>query len=151
MSLLNFNASEVAPSTGFDPIPAGKYVAVISDSEMRTTNSGTGQYLRLEFTIIDGEYANRKLWTRLNLDNPNPDAVRLARADLSAICHAVHVLTPQDSVELHNLPLVISVRCKKSADGEIVNEIRSYSAREQMTASENVSKTQNAAPPWARK
>ena len=140
MSLLNFNASEVAPSTGFDPIPAGKYVAVISDSEMR-----------LEFTIIDGEYANRKLWTRLNLDNPNPDAVRLARADLSAICHAVHVLTPQDSVELHNLPLVIGVRCKKTADGEIVNEIRSYSAREQMTASENVSKTQNAAPPWARK
>ena len=52
MSLLNFNASEVAPSTGFDPIPAGKYVAVISDSEMRSTNSGTGQYLSLEFTII---------------------------------------------------------------------------------------------------
>ena len=79
MSLLNFNASEVAPSTGFDPIPAGKYVAVISDSEMRSTNSGTGQYLRLEFTIIDGEYANRKLWTRLNLDNPNPDAIERER------------------------------------------------------------------------
>ena len=27
MSLLNFDANEVEPSKGFEPIPAGKYVA----------------------------------------------------------------------------------------------------------------------------
>jgi len=45
MSTLNFNANEVEPSAGFDVIPAGKYNAVISDSEMKDTRSGTGRYL----------------------------------------------------------------------------------------------------------
>lgn len=38
MSTLNFNANEVEPSIGFDAIPAGKYQAVITDSEMKDTN-----------------------------------------------------------------------------------------------------------------
>ena len=128
MSLLNFNASEVAPSIGFTPIPAGRYVAVINDSGMRPTKSGNGQYLQLEFEIIEGEHAGRRLWDRLNLENTNPEAVRIARADLSAICHAVNVLTPQDSVELHNIPLVIVVKCKKDQDDEVVSEIKGYEA-----------------------
>ena len=68
---------------------------------------------------------NRLLWARLNLDNPNATAVQIARAELSAICRAVGVLAPNDSVELHNLPLVIHVRCKKRKDtGELTNEIK---------------------------
>lgn len=113
MSTINFNANEVEPSTGYDPIPAGKYQAVITESEMKPTKTGNGQYLQLEFEIIEGEYKNRKVWARLNLENANADAVRIARADLSAICRAVNVLQPRDSVELHNLPLTITVRCKR--------------------------------------
>ena len=88
MSTLNFNANEVEPSIGFDAIPAGKYQAVITDSEMKDTKSGTGKYLQLEFEIIEGDYKNRKLWARLNLENANSEAVRMARADLSAICRS---------------------------------------------------------------
>ena len=131
MALLNFDANEVAPSTGFDPIPAGKYVAVINDSGEKENKAGTGSYLQLEFEIIEGNYKGRRLWVRLNLQNQNPDAVRMARADLSAICHAVNVLKPNDSVELHNIPLVITVRCKKDKNtDEIVNEVRGYESRD---------------------
>ena len=152
MSTLNFNATEVEPSAGFDVIPAGKYNAVISDSEMKDTRSGTGRYLQLEFEIIDGEFKNRKLWARLNLENPNPDAVRMARADLSAICRAVNVLTPRDSLELHNLPLVIPVRCKKNQDDEMTNEIKSYAPKATSAAATPPPQaTANAAPPWAKK
>ena len=56
------------------------------------------------------EFKGRNLWARLNLDNPNEIAVKIARAELSALCRAVGVLEPKDSVELHNLPLVISVK-----------------------------------------
>lgn len=128
MSLLNFNASEVAPSAAFTPVPAGRYAAVITDSEMKPTKSGGGQYLRLEFEIIEGPCAGRKLWSRLNLENANSEAVRIARSDLSAICHAVKVLMPGDSVELHNIPLAIVVRCKKDQDDETVSEIKGYEA-----------------------
>ena len=158
MAILNFNANEVEPSVGFEAIPAGKYLAVIVDSEMKSNRAGTGEYLQLEFEIIDGEYKNRKVWTRLNLNNPNPDAVRMARADLSAICHAVNVIQPGDSVELHNLPLTITVKCRKTPDGDIVNEIKGYAAKE--AASGNAvaptvpaaptQETAPSAPPWAR-
>ncbi len=158
MSTLNFNANEVEPSTGFDAIPAGKYQVVITDSEMKTTKTGNGQYLQLEFEIIEGEYKNRKVWSRLNLENPNTDAVRMARADLSAICRAVNVLQPRDSVELHNLPLTITVRCRKNQDDEIVNEVRGYAPREQISgmiaaalATPPAQTGSNSAPPWARK
>ena len=130
MATLNFNASEVEPSKAFDPIPAGKYIAVITDSEMKETRAGTGRYLQLEFEITDGEYAGRKLWSRLNIENQNAEAVRLARADLSAICRAVNVLTPSDSIDLHNLPLVIKVHCRKDKNtGEITNDIRGYESK----------------------
>ena len=130
MAILNFNANEVEPSRELDPIPAGKYVAVITDSEMKDTRAGTGRYLQLEFEITDGEYAGRKLWSRLNIENQNAEAVRLARADLSAICRAVNVLTPSDSIDLHNLPLVIKVHCRKDKNtGEITNDIRGYESK----------------------
>ncbi len=107
-----FDANQVEPTNDFEPIPAGKYVAVITESEMKPTKAGTGSYLQLTFQILEGEHKNRLLWTRLNLDNPNATAVQIARSELSAICRAVGVMTPSDSVELHNLPLVIHVRCK---------------------------------------
>jgi len=130
MAIINFNANEVEPSKAFDPIPAGKYIAVITDSEMKETRAGTGRYLQLEFEITDGEYAGRKLWSRLNIENQNAEAVRLARADLSAICRAVNVLTPSDSIDLHNLPLVIKVHCRKDKNtGEITNDIRGYESK----------------------
>ena len=158
MSTINFNANEVEPSTGYDPIPAGKYQAVITESEMKPTRTGNGQYLQLEFEIIEGEYKNRKVWARLNLENANADAVRIARADLSAICRAVNVLQPRDSVELHNLPLTITVRCKKNQDDEIVNEIKGYGPRTSLSgvaaakpATPPPQSGANSAPPWARK
>ena len=154
MSTLNFNAADVEPSIGFDAIPAGKYQVIINESEMKPTKTGNGQYLWIEFEVISGEYKGRKLWTRLNLENPNPDAVRMARADLSAICRAVNVLNPHDSVELHNLPLTVTVRCRKNQDDELVNEIKGYGPREnavlQKPAGAQTATVTKAAPPWAR-
>ena len=124
-NLGNFDASKVEPTTTLDPIPAGKYEAVITESEMKANKAGTGSYLQLAFQIIEGEHKNRLLWARLNLDNPNETAVKIANAELSAVCRAVGVLAPSDSTELHNLPLIVHVRCKKRADtGEITNEIK---------------------------
>ena len=149
--LNNFNANEVEPTSSFEPIPAGKYLAAITDSELKATKNGSGRYLQFTFTIIEGEYKNRVLWARLNLENPNATAVKIARAELSAICHATGVMTPRDSVELHNLPMVISVKCRKRGDsGELDNEIAGYAKRE-MAASQPPQPVAASAPaPWKR-
>lgn len=144
--LRGFDANQIEPTTTFEPIPAGKYTAVITASEMKPNKAGTGQYLELTFTIIEGEHQNRQLWARLNLEHPSEQAVKISRGQLSAICRAVGVLQPRDSVELHNLPLMITVKCKRREDtGDITNEITNFTKREQ-ASSNALSDT----PPWRR-
>jgi hypothetical protein len=148
MATLNFNAHEVEPNVTFEPVPAGKYIAVIVDSEMKQTKSGNGNYLELTFEITEGEYQGRKVWARLNIDNPNADAVKIARGELSAICRAVNVMMPNDSVDLHNLPLEINVKCKKRDDtDEISNEIKGYAAK---SAPATSSEPRQQSAPWKR-
>ena len=168
MAQLDFNANEVEPTTAYEPLPAGKYLSEISASEMKQTKSGNGSYLELEFTVLDGPCRGRKTWDRLCIDHPNELTQRIARGNLSAICRAVGVLQPRDSVELHHLPMVITVRCKKRKDtGEISNEIKGYAKRE-VAAGQPPQQTQtqpqqqppqqtqdqapanNQTPPWAR-
>jgi len=152
--LRGFDANTVEPTGDYDPIPAGKYLAVITESEMKPTKSGSGSYLQLTFDIIDGPHKGRRLWARLNLDNPNPTAVAIAKAELSAICRAVGVFAPNDSIELHDIPLVITVKCRKREDtGEITNEVKGYSARATLTESAKPAAPTTGkptTPPWKR-
>lgn len=43
--LSGFDANQVEPSNDLDPVPAGKYLAVITESEMAPNKAGTGHYL----------------------------------------------------------------------------------------------------------
>jgi hypothetical protein len=149
-NLNGFNANDVDPATDFEPIPAGKYLAVITDSEMKPTKSGSGHFLELTFQVIEGPYKNRLLWSRLNLDNPNELAVQIARGELSAICRSIGVMQPKDSLELHNLPLQITVKCKKREDtGDLTNEIKGYAKKEAASGAPQQETTNT--PPWLRR
>lgn len=149
-NLNGFDASRVEPSANYEPLPAGKYLAVIIESEMKPTKAGTGEFLQMTFQVLDGPHKGRFVWARLNLDNPNATAVQIAQADLAAICRAVGVLTPKDSTDLHNLPLTITVRCKKRADtGEITNEIAGYAKKESPPPAASAVAA-GSTPPWKR-
>ncbi len=154
--LYGFDANAVEPSREFEPVPAGKYLAVITESEMKENKAGTGHYLQFTFEVIDGPHKGRILWARLNLDNPNATAVQIAKAELSAVCRAVGVLAPNDSTELHDLPLVIHVKCKKRPDtGEITNEIKGYSPKASLAESPpakpaTAGNGKPTTPPWKR-
>ena len=127
----NFNAEEVEPSSSFDPIPAGWYQAIISNSELKATRDGYGEYLSLTLQVIEGQYSNRLVFARLNLKNANDKAVDIARKDLAAICRAVGVMSPQSSEELHDKPLMIKVKVRPaSGDYEASNDIGGYKAVE---------------------
>ena len=47
LSSYNFDASTIEPSNSYDPIPAGWYQAIISNSEMKPTRDGYGEHLSL--------------------------------------------------------------------------------------------------------
>lgn len=132
MAAVNFDATQVSPESQFAPVPNGDYPVVITDSEMKTTNDGTGQYLQLTLEIIDGHYKGRKIWDRLNLFNKNQTSVEIANRALSQICHAVNVLSLQDSVQLHAKPLVARLVVRPATGGyhesNDVKEYKAYSA-----------------------
>lgn len=149
-NLGNFDANKVDPVIGFDPIPEGTYTAAITASEMMATKSGSGEYLQLEFQILSGEHKGRNLWARLNLHNQNQTAVKMARGELSAICRAVGVMQPKDSIDLHNIPLMLKVALKKREDnGEMTNVIKGYDSASAPTA-QKAADAAFAPAPWKK-
>ena len=127
MAHLGFDATTVEPAQPFDVIPAGKYVCQITNSEMRPTKGGDGQYLWLELAILEGEFANRRLFDRLNIVNSNQQAVDIARRQLSALTGACGKTYIDDSEELHLIPITVTVRVRPAkGDYDASNEIRGY-------------------------
>ena len=126
-SLGGFNANNVEPSAPMAPIPQDKYLVMIIDSEKKAIKDNKGEMLKLVFQVIDGQYKNRKVMTHLCLWHNQSDQCReIAQQNLSAICHAVGVLTPNDDSDLRNIPLVIDVAVD---DAGKYNEIKGYSKR----------------------
>jgi len=151
MATLNFNANEVEPTVPYEAIPAGKYLAEITSSEQKQTKAGDGTYLELEFTVIDGPCQGRKVWDRLCINHANALTQKIAQGNLSAICRAIGVMQPRDSVELHNLPLVVTVKCKKRSDtDEVTNEVKGYAKRESAVGQPQQAPVNDQTPPWAR-
>lgn len=110
MSILPTSVQNIDPDnyegSGFDPIPAGRYNVMITDSSMHDTNAGDGQYLKLAFKVIEGKYSERMIWTNLNLINKNEKTVEIANRELVAICRSIGLTSvPEDSQELHGEPL----------------------------------------------
>jgi hypothetical protein len=150
-----FNAADVEPATPFEVIPAGKYHVQIVNSEMRTTKSGSGQYLWLELSIMDGPYAERRLFERLNLVNQNDKAVEIAQRTLSTICHATGQMSVSDSEQLHNRSMIANVKVrlagpdKSGVMRDASNEIGGYQSMGGRPAAAPVHQVQPAAAPGA--
>lgn len=124
-----FNASDVDPLGDFSPIPAGEYRCVAIKSDWKHTKDGQGRYLEFTWQIVDGEHQSRMLFSRLNLENKSQQAVNIARSELSSICRATGCLTPRDTAELHDVPVMVKVALKKREDnGEMTNEVKGYSS-----------------------
>lgn len=126
MAQLNFDARQVDPQLSFEPIPAGWYNMMIIDSEMKPTSNGQGAYLQLTLKVMDGQYAGRQVFDRLNLQHQNPIVTEIAYRRLSAYCHATGVLQIQDSQQLHGIPLKarVSVRTDSTGQYDPSNEIK---------------------------
>lgn len=99
-------------------VPAGVYTVAIVDSEVKDTKSGDGKYLKLSFDILGGDYAGRRIWSNLNLVNKNEKAVAIAQKEFAAICRACgYDATPEDSQELHGIPMLATVKIQAGSGG----------------------------------
>lgn len=138
-----FNANEHEELQDFTAMPAGEYVGRIVASEMKRNRQDTGSFLKLEFEISEGKFKGRKLWTNLNLDHPNADAVNIAHRELATICKAVGIISPGDSEELHGIDMTLKVAVKPAtANYPETNEIKTYKALDGVARPAGVTKPQ---------
>jgi hypothetical protein len=154
-----FDATQVAPDQGSYPIPEGHYRASITKTNMKPTKSGLGLILALEFTILGGEFNNRRIYSNINIINQNETCQRIGQGQLSAICHAIGVMCFDDTQLglLHNRPLNIGVGIEiggPKGDGTMYanrNNITGYS-KEQATVQPAInipaSPTIDVPQPW---
>lgn len=147
---MTFDATTVDPTSEWKPIPAGEYVVQAVASEMKYTKDGNGQYLELEFQIMEGDQQGRSHIERLNLHNNNQQTVDIAQRTLSSICHALGKMTVNDSDELHFQPMtaVIRVSPRKNEPSKLENKVF-YKALEQKAAAPRQQTAPRPAAPQA--
>lgn len=155
MRLSGFNAADIEPAAPRGTIPAGKYKCVITASEERPNRAQTGTVLKLTLQVIEGPHQGAYVFDQLNVDNPSPTAVQIAQRQLSAICRAVNVYTPNQSSDLHNKPLLVTVRVEATENYGAQNKVGGYEPCDKaaepagfVTAA--TASTGAAVPPWKR-
>lgn len=153
MATIQFDATAVEPQQSLDPIPAGTYLAQVTESDLRPLKSGNGDGMQLTFEVLDGPFAHRKVWANLNVRHNNESAQRIGQQQLSALCHAAGVLRLADTTQLHNKPVRIRVAIRKDEQYGDKNEIKGFEAAAGIAApslSAQKSAPPKAAAPWAK-
>jgi hypothetical protein len=114
MARLNFNADDFeTPSRNL--LEPGKYLAEIIESEIKATRSG-GTMLSMTFEMLNPA-KGRRVWHNYNLENKSEKAVEIGKQDLGYTAKAVGKPRFDDTEELHNIPLTITVIVEQG-DGE---------------------------------
>lgn len=121
-----FNAAEVEPNEAseYSLIPNGKYRCGIMACDRKTTRAGTGEYVAVKMQILEGEHENRYVFDNINFINPNATAQQIGRAQLSSLCRAVGIMTPNDTSEFVNKIVEVNISLRKNKKtGENYNRV----------------------------
>lgn len=147
MALLNFDSTNVDPNQKQEPIAAGWYNVMITESEMKPTADKTGAYLNLGNKILDGQFAGRMVFDNLNIQNANVVAQEIAYRRLSGYCHATGVIQVADSQQLHGIPFKIRVSIKPAKDDyEARNDVKEVQRIDYVPASSASAHSTGQAP-----
>jgi hypothetical protein len=165
MAFLNeeFNVNELPQGNGnFEPLPAGWYTATISQSELKDTKAGNGQYIKLRYDITGPSHQGRVVFGNLNIKNANPKAEEIGRADLGEIMRAIGLAKVTDTDQLIGGQIGIKLSIKDDAQYGASNEVKGFKSLSgsaapaaavipAKTAAPAPAAPAKAAPPWAKK
>jgi hypothetical protein len=164
MAFLNeeFNVNELPQGNGnFEPLPAGWYTATISQSELKATKAGNGQYIKLRYDITGPSHQGRVVFGNLNIKNANPKAEEIGRQQLGDIMRAIGLAKVTDTDQLIGGQIAIKLEVKEDAQYGASNEVKGFkSVSGSVAPAASIPQVQSnpapaasakAAPPWAKK
>jgi hypothetical protein len=145
----------------FEPLPAGWYTATISQSELKDTKAGTGQYIKLRYDITGPTHQGRVVFGNLNIKNPNPKAEEIGRQQLGDIMRAIGLAKVTDTDQLIGGQIGIKLEVKEDAQYGASNEVKAFKSvsgsvapaatKSAETAPAGAAASAKAAPPWSKK
>lgn len=124
MVYLNRDLTDVDPDDGFKAIPAGKYTALITNSELVHTKDNDARLL-FTWCVLNGEYADRLVFGSLMLSGKG---MEMGDRNLKKIAIAVGHPNPNlidETEDLHGVPCQITVGFGKG-DYSDRNDIKDY-------------------------
>jgi hypothetical protein len=167
---LNFDATNIKVEDRFEVLPAGWQNCTVTNTERKpSSKKPQNSYLEVEHTIMDGQYAGRKMFNRINLWNDDATAMEIAYTGangIAALQQAVGVFQCANSQQLHGIPLKVKIKVIPAGPGkdgknyEAKNEVVKYA---HITAqvgdndapgaggsiASGVAGAPNGQPPWA--
>jgi hypothetical protein len=165
MAFLNeeFNVNELPQGNGnFEPLPAGWYTATISQSELKDTKAGNGQYIKLRYDITGPSHQGRVVFGNLNIKNANPKAEEIGRQQLGDIMRAIGLAKVTDTDQLIGGQIGIKLEVKQDEQYGASNEVKGFKSLSgsaapaaavipAKAAAPAPATPAKAAPPWAKK
>tara|TARA_R110000744_G_scaffold229404_1_gene347418 strand:- start:1012 stop:1482 length:471 start_codon:yes stop_codon:yes gene_type:complete len=156
MSLLDvkINLDEIPENTGFAPIPAGTYPAMIADAEVKDTKAGDGQFIKVQLNITGANHPGRSVFANFNIRNPNPKAEEIGMQQLKQLTNAIglagELLDTQQLVG-GSCGIVLAVtKSEQYGDGNEVKRFVSDTGRSQGSANAEPTGSQPKSP-WQKK
>jgi hypothetical protein len=134
-------------------LPDGDYLCEVTDGELRPTKAGTGKYVWLELTVIDGPHKGRKLWDRINVQNLNPKAEAIGRRQYAQLCLSAGFKADDKVALAHIGGRLCTARVKSvgpQGDWPAKNEVKGYlvkGARKDVSPS-SIQPTSDDNIPW---
>jgi hypothetical protein len=122
MEEFSFGNLDDIVENSFEPIAPGLYTLRAVNKEMRDTKTG-GNMLAVEFEVVDGAFAERRIFQNFNLVNANTTAVEIALRDIkswlvAAGLPASGALTMAKVDSLEGLPFTAKVVIEKDKTGQ---------------------------------
>ncbi|MGX8677701.1 MAG: DUF669 domain-containing protein [Sphaerochaetaceae bacterium] len=109
-------------------IPNGVFKMQVTEAEVCQTSTGSGQYIKLTWKIMEGQYDGKTIVDRLNIRNVNAEAERIGRGQLASLISAMGMSECGDTDLLLYKPIMGKVGIEKDKTGqyEDKNKVISY-------------------------
>lgn len=164
-----FDVNEMPEGNGnFEPLPPGWYNANITQAELKATNDGTGQYIKMRYDITGPTHQGRVVFGNLNIKNASAKAEEIGRQQLGDVMCAIGLAKVTDTDQLIGGSLQIKLKIREARTDEKTgktydasNEVKAYRAinggaapafqAAAPAAAPAASAPAKAAPPWAKK
>jgi hypothetical protein len=110
----------------FEPLPAGLYSVAITDASSNEDQTGN-PYVKAEYTVLAGEYMNRKIWDNMYLYNssyPGLQKQGLSKLKRLSDIKGIVLRGDADIANFIGMEVTLSIKQYKNKNDQIKNDVQ---------------------------